>query len=53
MKADGTNLLTNEGTAAIDEAIAFCQNAAAVTAMQWDQLLGFAAKDLTVAQGAT
>ena len=49
----GTLLLTNEGPAAVDEAIAYCQNAAAVPAMQWDQLLGFASKVLADEQGPT
>lgn len=37
----------------VDEAIAFLNTTAAVDALAWDQYLGFAAKDLAVAQGPT
>ena len=50
--AKGT-MVTNEGVSAVNEAITFCQNAAAVPALQWDQYLGFAAMDLANEQGPT
>jgi len=47
-------LTTNEGAAAVNEAITFLKAQAAISeAMTWDQYLGFAAKDHTVAQGKT
>lgn len=45
--------MTQEGVVPVDEAIAFLNAAAAVDALEWDQYLGFAAKDLAVAQGPT
>lgn len=48
-----TAIMTQEGVVAVDEAIAFLNTTAAVDALAWDQYLGFAAKDLAVAQGPT
>jgi hypothetical protein len=44
-----TSIVTNEGKAAVTEAITFLKAATAVEALKWDQLLEFAAKDLAVA----
>jgi uncharacterized protein YkwD len=48
-----TAIMTQEGVVPVDEAIAFLNTTAAVGALKWDQYLGFAAKDLAVAQGPT
>ena len=45
----GPSIVTNEGKAAVNEAITFLTSATAVTALKWDQLLEFAARDLAVA----
>ena len=44
-----TSVVTQEGKAAVNDAITYLQTATAVPVMQWDQLLEFAAKDLAVA----
>lgn len=48
-----TAIMTQEGVVPVDEAIAFLNTTAAIDALEWDQYLGFAAKDLAVAQGPT
>ena len=48
-----TSIVTNEGKAAVNEAITFLKAATPIAALKWDQLLEFAAKDLAVAQGLT
>jgi uncharacterized protein YkwD len=48
-----TAIMTQEGVVPVDEAIAFLNAATALDALEWDQYLGFAAKDLAVAQGPT
>mgnify|MGYP006109434593 CR=1 FL=1 len=45
----GTSVVTYEGKAAVQEAITFLTSATNVTALKWDQLLEFAARDLAVA----
>ena len=46
-------IVTNEGPAAVQEAIDFLKTATATTAIEWDQMLMFASRDMAVAQGAT
>lgn len=46
-------IVTNEGPTAVQEAIDFLNNATAVEAVTWDQMLMYAARDMAVAQGQT
>jgi len=49
----GSLMMTQEGPAAVNDAIAFCQTATPSPAIQWDQLLGFASTMLVDEQGPT
>lgn len=49
---DGWKITTEEGVAAVDEAIAYLQAATPRKSVTWNQYLGFACKDMVLSQGA-
>jgi hypothetical protein len=49
---DGWKITTEEGVAAVDEAIAYLQAATPLKRVTWNQYLGFACKDMVLSQGA-
>lgn len=48
---DGWKVTTEEGVAAVDEAIAYLQAATPLKRVTWNQYLGFACKDMVLSQG--
>jgi len=49
---DGWKITTEEGVAAVDEAIAYLQAATPLKRVTWNQYLGFTCKDMVLSQGA-